>query len=67
MQGIGLVMMLVFAHLYFAPWRRFRRAVDAADFPSAAKQLDQIRRIVAFNLVLGLVVVVVGASGRYWG
>ena len=67
MMGIGIVMMLAFAHLYFAPWRRFRRAVDAGDFAAAAPQLDQIRRIVTFNLVLGLIVVVIGATGRYWG
>jgi uncharacterized membrane protein len=67
MQALGIVMMMAFAHLYFAPWKRFRRAVDAGDFPAAAKQLDQIRRIVGFNLVLGLIVVVIGATGRYWG
>lgn len=67
MQVIGIIMMLAFGHLYFAPWPRFRRAVDGGDFAAAAAQLDQIRRIVTFNLVLGLVVVVVGATGRYWG
>jgi uncharacterized membrane protein len=67
MQGIGIVMMLAFAHLYFAPWKRFRRAVDAGDLAAAAPQLDQIRRIVGFNLVLGLIVVIIGATGRYWG
>jgi uncharacterized membrane protein len=67
MQGIGIVMMLAFGHLYFAPWKRFRRAVDAGDLATAARQLDQIRRIVGFNLVLGLIVVVIGATGRYWG
>lgn len=67
MEGLGIVMMLAFGHLYFAPWRRFRRAVDASDFTSAAAQLNQIRRIVEFNLALGLIVVVVGATGRYWG
>jgi uncharacterized membrane protein len=41
--------------------------VDASDFPAAAAQLNQIRRIVEFNLALGLIVVVVGATGRYWG
>lgn len=66
MQGLGIIMMLAFFHLYFAPWPRFRRAVDAGDFAAAAKQLDQIRRIVTFNLVLGLIVVVIGATGRYW-
>jgi uncharacterized membrane protein len=66
MQGIGIVMMLLFAHLYFAPWRRFGIAVTGEDFPAAAEQLNQIRRIVAVNLVLGLITIVVGASGRYW-
>lgn len=66
MEGLGVIMMLAFGHLYFAPWKRFRRAVDGSDFPAAAAQLNQIRRIVEFNLVLGLIVVVVGATGRYW-
>ena len=67
MQGIGIVMMLAFGHLYFGPWRRFHIAVDGGDLPAAARQLTQIRRIVTFNLVLGLITVVVGATGRYWG
>jgi uncharacterized membrane protein len=67
MQTIGIIMVLVFGHLYFAPWARFRRAVDAGDFAAGAQQLNQIRLIVGFNLVLGLIVVVIGATGRYWG
>lgn len=66
MQAIGIVMVLAFAHLYFAPWKRFRRAVDGNDMAAAAAQLARIRPIVTFNLVLGLIVVVVGATGRYW-
>lgn len=66
MQGTGIVMMLLFFHLYFAPWRRFRAAVDASDWPGAGKQLEQIRRIVAINLGLGIVTVLFGATGRYW-
>src|ERR1700694_2083229 len=27
MMAAGILMMLIFAHLYFAPWQRFRRAV----------------------------------------
>jgi uncharacterized membrane protein len=67
MQGTGILMMLLFAHLFFAPWRRFRRAADSGDFSLAAKQLAQIRMIVGINLILGLVTIVVGATGRYWG
>jgi uncharacterized membrane protein len=66
MQGLGIVMMLIYMHLYFAPWPRFRAAVDRGAFPEAAKWLNQIRMIVASNLVLGIITVIVGASGRYW-
>ncbi|HVA35369.1 MAG TPA: CopD family protein, partial [Stellaceae bacterium] len=52
MMGLGILMMLVFGHLYFGPWRRFQRALDAGDLPVAAAQLTQIRYIVTFNLVL---------------
>jgi uncharacterized membrane protein len=66
MQGIGIVMMLLFLHLYFAPWRRFGHAVEGKAFPEAAKELGQIRRIVAINLALGLMTIAIGASGRFW-
>ena len=33
MQGIGIAMMLLFLHLFFAPWRRFSRAVESEAFP----------------------------------
>jgi uncharacterized membrane protein len=59
-------MMMLFLHLFFAPWKRFRRAIAAGDLMGAGKNLDQIRILVAVNLVLGLLTVVVGASGRYW-
>jgi uncharacterized membrane protein len=67
MQGIGIVMMLLFFHLYFAPWRRFRDAVARQDWAEGGRQLGQIRTIVTINLVLGIIVVAIGSSGRYWG
>jgi uncharacterized membrane protein len=66
MQGIGILMMMLFLHLFFVPWRRFCDAVTGKNFPEAAKHLAQIRRIVAVNLVLGLLTIIVGASGRFW-
>ncbi len=66
MQAMGIVMMMLFLHLFFAPWRRFGHAFEREAFLEAAKALDQIRRIVAINLVLGLLTVIVGASGRFW-
>ena len=67
MMGIGIVMMLLFFHLYFAPWRRFQAAVGRQDWAEGGRQLGQIRSIVTLNLILGLIVVGIGASGRYWG
>ena len=66
MQGLGIVMMLLFLHLSFAPWPRFRAAVDQGVLPDAAKYLNQIRMIVAINLPLGVAAVIVGGTGRYW-
>jgi uncharacterized membrane protein len=67
MMGIGILMMLLFFHLYFAPWRRFRAAVARQDWAEGGRQLAQIRTIVTINLVLGLITVAIGSSGRYWG
>ncbi|HEY6456655.1 MAG TPA: CopD family protein [Steroidobacteraceae bacterium] len=67
MMAVGIVMMMMFAHVFFAPWKRFRRAVAAANWAEAERNIRQIRILVMVNLVLGLVTVVVGASGRYFG
>ena len=66
MLGIGIVMMLIYLHLLFAPWKRLRRAVDAAAWPEAGKALSQIRQLVGVNTVLGVIVLVIGGTGRYW-
>lgn len=67
MMGIGIFMMLLFFHIYFAPWRRFRAALARSDWTEGGRQLSQIRLVVTINLVLGLIVVAIGSSGRYWG
>ena len=33
MQGTGILMMLLFLHLFFGPWRRFGHAVEREAFP----------------------------------
>lgn len=65
MHALGWVMVLLFAHLYFAPWRRFGHCLDRGDLPAAAGQLGQVRIIVTVNLILGLVTSALG-TGRYW-
>lgn len=66
MQGTGTVMMLLFVYLYYVPWRRFCQAIETDAFAEAAAALEPIRSIVTVNLVLGVVTVVAGASGRFW-
>jgi uncharacterized membrane protein len=67
MQGIGWVMIALFAWLFHGPWLAFKRTVDASDWPEAGEKLDRIRQIISVNLPLGLIVAIVGATGRYWG
>jgi uncharacterized membrane protein len=67
MQALGWVMIALFVWLFHGPWLAFKRAVDAEDWPSAGASLNRIRQIIAVNLPLGLLVVIIGASGRYWG
>jgi uncharacterized membrane protein len=66
MQGIGIIMMLLFVYLFVLPWRQFQAAIDKGAVPGASAVLERIRLVVATNLILGLVTVVVGATGRYW-
>lgn len=65
MQAVGIVMILIFLHVYFAPYRRMRKAVLANDFAVAGKQLATIRKLIGLNLILGLALIVVASSGRY--
>ncbi|RGE46913.1 hypothetical protein DZC30_00400 [Comamonas testosteroni] len=58
MSALGLVMMAVFGHIRFALFKRLDAAVQAKDWPAGGKALESIRKWVAFNLALGLVIVV---------
>lgn len=65
MLGGGIVMMLLAAHVYFAPLRRLRRAVADGHWTDGGKALGQVRVFVGINLALGLLVVAIGSGGRY--
>jgi len=63
MFGLGIIMMMLFAHVFFAPFKRLKRAVAAQDWQAGGAALGQIRMLVGINLSLGLVTIVVGALG----
>jgi uncharacterized membrane protein len=67
MMVLGLVMMLLFAHVFFAPYKRLKRAVAAKDWPAGGAALGQIRKLIAINLTLGLITVTVATLGVYLG
>lgn len=64
MTLIGLVMAAIFAYIVTVPFPRLRAAVAAGSWESAAGPVRTIRRLVAINLVLGLVTVTVAILGH---
>ena len=64
MLALGIVMMLLFMHVYFAPYRRLRSAVAIQDWPTGGSALAQIRLLVGINTLLGILVIMIGAGGR---
>jgi uncharacterized membrane protein len=65
MLGLGILMMLIFFHVYFAAFARLKRAVATEDWPAGAKSLAQIRVLVGINTTIGMVTIAVAAGGRY--
>jgi len=64
MLAVGLVMMLLYLHIRFAPFKRMRAAVMASDWAAAAANLDSVRKMVAINLVLGFLTIAIATIGR---
>jgi uncharacterized membrane protein len=64
MLTVGLVMMALFLHVRFAPYPRLKRAVSAREWPVAAANLGTIRKLVAVNLTLGVLVIALAIIGR---
>ena len=67
MQGLGIVMILIYLHVFFAPFRRLKNAVAAKDWAAGGKSLNQIRQLIMINLIIGLAVVAIASGGRYFG
>jgi len=66
MHGLGILMILIYLHLYFAPYRRMNQALAEGNIQEAARRLSQMRIIVLINLLIGLTVATVASAGRYW-
>ena len=67
MAGIGCLMAVIFAFIYTVPYRRMAATLSAGELPKAGTAMLLIRRLIATNLILGLLVSVVAVSGKYSG
>ena len=59
MSVLGVVMVVIFMYIRFAPYKRLARAVAASDWSSGGAALAQIRNWVSVNLGLGVLVLLV--------
>lgn len=59
MMLLGYIMMFIFFHVFFAPYKRLKRAVQAEDWEAGGKSLSQIRMLVGINTIIGLVTIIV--------
>ena len=66
MQALGWIMIFIYTFVYFVPYKRLRHCVAAKEFPVAGGHLATIRRLIALNLTLGIVVILVASVGRYF-
>lgn len=57
MAGVGVLMMLLFAHILAAPYRRLQEAVAASNWPEAALRMGQIALFVRINFALGWIAI----------
>ena len=64
MLVLGVVMMLLFAHVFFSPYKKLKRAVAEQAWPAGGAALAQIRLLIGINLSLGLITLAVGTLGR---
>ena len=64
MNGLGIVMILIYLHVYFAPFKRLKEAVIKQDWPEGGRNLNIIRKMVGMNTMIGLLTIIIVAGGR---
>lgn len=67
MTALGVLMMLIFAHVFFAPYKKLKRAVGEQDWKTGAGALGQIRMLIGINLGIGLLTIALVFLGRGLG
>ena len=62
---IAVIMTIIFGVIYAGPYKSLRYAVSMQQWPAAGAAMALVRRLVGINLILGLLTVAIGMSGRF--
>ena len=65
MLSMGIVMIFIYLHAFFSPYKKLKLAISAQDWPLGGKALGQMRTLVGVNLIIGITVVLIATAGRY--
>lgn len=66
MLGLGIVMMLIFMHVFFAPYNKLKKAVAEQRWPDGGNALGQIRTMVGINTIIGIITIIVATAGKFF-
>ena len=58
MLVLGITMMLIFGHIYFAGFKKYKKAVGAAEWATAAKAAGLIHKMTLINFTMGWLAIV---------
>lgn len=65
MMALGLLMMAIFAYIFFVPYRKLGAALDNQNIPEAGAQMAKVRGLIGTNLILGLITTIIGVSRAF--
>jgi len=66
MLGLGIIMMLIFFHVFFAPYNKLKQAVAQENWKVGGAALNQIRMLVGINTVIGIITILVATVGKFY-
>jgi uncharacterized membrane protein len=66
MAAVGTLMGAIFVFIYAIPYHQMAISLERGEIPAAGRSMVLIRRLIGFNLSLGLIVSVVAVGGKYF-
>jgi uncharacterized membrane protein len=65
MSGGGTLMAAIFIFIYALPYHQLGTAINCHDMPKAVASLALTRKLILTNLILGILITVITAAGKY--